>query len=365
VVYSLDALRACSEIDEVVLIVAPSDVARARALLRPGARRTEKVVPGGEARRDSVRAGLAEANPNSDLVLVHDGARPFVTPDVVARTLLAAAAHGAAIAALPATDTLKEVDVECRITATLERSHIWLAQTPQAFRRDLLLRAHQTVPAGSSATDDAGLVEQLGSPVHIVLGDVNNLKITTPEDLARAEQYLSSTTDDNGPRLDLRSGVGFDAHRFTEGRPLVLAGIRFPDAPGLLGHSDADVVCHAISDALLGAAALGDIGQRFPDTDPRYAGASSLALLIQVAALVRAESWGIGNVDAVVIAAHPRIAGRVTEMRQALAEALAIGVEQVSVKGKTTEGMGFTGRGEGIAVHAICTLHRRVGPLHP
>jgi len=343
-----------------VLLVAPSDVERARrTLLRPDGDRTEKVAAGGTERCASVRAGLAEVSPAAELVLVHDGARPFVTPELVARTLAAAAAHGAAVAALPSTDTLKEVAEDWSVTATLDRSHIWQVQTPQAFRRELLVRAHAAAEPGAPATDDAALVERLGHPVKVVLGDANNRKITRPEDLVWAEGVLAQRAGEEGLETEFRSGVGYDAHPLVEGRPLILAGVLFPGEPGLLGHSDADVVCHAICDALLGAAAAGDIGRHFPDSDPQFAGANSLSLLARVAEMVRAEGWEIGNVDTVVVAERPRLADRVAEMRGALAEAMNIGVMRVSVKGKTTEGMGFTGRREGMVAHAIGTLHRR------
>lgn len=364
VAYTLDALRACPGIDEMVLVVAPSEVERARrTLLRPDGRRTEKVVAGGAQRRASVWAGLAEVTPASDLVLVHDGARPFVTPEVVARAVEAAARHGAAVAAVPTTDTVKEVDCDHFVTTTLDRARLWLVQTPQVFRRELLIEAHQAVGPDVPATDDAALVERLGHPVKVVLGDAQTIKITGPEDLVWAERFLAHRDPELDRGLETRGGIGYDAHPFAEGRPLVLAGVRFPDERGLQGHSDADVVCHAICDALLGAAAMGDIGQHFPDSEPRLAGISSLSLLKQVAGMVRSEGWEVGNVDSVIIAERPRIAGRVAGMREALAEAMEVGVERISVKGKTTEGMGFTGRGEGIAAHAICTLRRiRGGP---
>lgn len=343
-----------------VLVVAPSDVERARrTLLRPDENRSEKVAAGGAERWASVRAGLAEVSPAAKLVLVHDGARPFVTREVVERTLAAAAAHGAAIAALPSTDTLKEVAADRSVTATLDRSRIWQVQTPQAFRRELLVRAHEAVAPGTTATDEAALVERLGHPVKVVLGDANNRKITRPEDLVWAEGVLAQRSGGTDPEMEFRSGVGYDAHPLVAGRPLILAGVLFPGEPGLLGHSDADVVCHAICDALLGAAAAGDIGRHFPDSDPQFAGANSLSLLARVAELVRAEGWEIGNVDTVVVAERPRLADRVAEMRGALAEAMSIGITRVSVKGKTTEGMGFTGRREGMVAHAIGTLHRR------
>ena len=363
VAHTLAALRRCQEIDEIVLVVAPADVERARrTLLDPGGARTEKVVAGGAERRESVLAGLAEVSPASGFVLVHDGARPLFTPDLVTRTLAAAALHGAAIPALPALETVKEVDTDGQVVATLDRSRLWLVQTPQAFRRELLLRAHEeAAAAGLTGTDDASLVERLGHRVAVVLGEPDNLKVTRPEDLERVVGRLQHAAPAEGREMEIRSGTGYDAHRFVEGRPLVLAGVTFPGEPGLLGHSDADVVCHAIGDALLGAAAAGDIGQHFPDSDPRFAGVCSLSLLTHIARLVRARGWEIGNVDAVVIAEAPRLGPRVMEMRQALAEAMGTPVERVSIKGKTTEGMGFTGRREGIAAQAVCTLRQTTG----
>jgi 2-C-methyl-D-erythritol 4-phosphate cytidylyltransferase/2-C-methyl-D-erythritol 2,4-cyclodiphosphate synthase len=358
VAHTLEALRACPEVEQVVLVVAPPDVERARRLLRPDARRGESVVPGGAARRQSVRAGLAEVAPASELVLVHDGARPFVTPQLVSRCLAAAARTGAAVAALPATDTIKEAGAEGMVLRTLDRSRLWLAQTPQAFRRQVLERAHEEAEAAAASTDDAALVERLGLPVEIVMGDPHNVKITSPADLEQAARFLQQGAREGGKEVEIRSGIGFDAHRFAEGRPLVLGGVQFPGERGLLGHSDADVVCHAICDAVLGAMAAGDIGQHFPDSDPRFAGISSLALLARVAAMAQATGWEVGNIDVVVIAEAPRLAPQVPQMRQAVAAAMAIAAERVSVKGKTTEGMGFTGRGEGIACHALCLLRR-------
>lgn len=353
-------MRACPEIAEIVLVVAPEDVERARWLLfRPDGDKPERVVAGGATRTESVRLGIQEASPESDLVVVHDGARPLVTPELVARCLAAAAVHGAVVAALPATDTVKQADGEGVVTATLDRSQLWLAQTPQVFRRRLLEAALEAAAAqGASGTDDASLVERLGHPVHLVPGDPDNLKVTWPEDLARAERHMSRRNDMPAKGEELRAGIGYDAHRFSEGRPLVLAGVVFPGERGLHGHSDADVVCHAICDALLGAMGAGDIGQHFPDSDPSYAGASSLALLARVAGMARGAGWEIASVDAVVIAETPRLSPRLAEMRRALAEAMQTGLERVSVKGKTTEGMGFTGRREGVAAHAVALVRR-------
>ncbi len=362
--YALETLRSCREITGIVLVVALPDVERARvSLIRSGSGSAERVVAGGADRSASVRAGLAELDAACDTVLVHDGARPFLTPELVGRCLSAAAQHAAVIAALPASDTIKEVapgqehSLCPTVAGTLDRSRLWLVQTPQVFRSALLVEAHErALRDGVSATDDASLVERLGHPVHVVMGDPGNIKITSPEDLAKAENIVRNRAHRGDRGIVTRSGIGYDAHRFTEARPLILGGVRFEGEVGLLGHSDADVVCHAICDALLGAAGAGDIGQHFPDTDPRYAGISSLSLLARTAAQLREQGWKIGNVDTVVIAEAPRIAGRIPEMRRALAQAMGIGESQVNVKGKTTEGMGFTGRREGIAAEAICTV---------
>jgi 2-C-methyl-D-erythritol 4-phosphate cytidylyltransferase/2-C-methyl-D-erythritol 2,4-cyclodiphosphate synthase len=389
--YALESMRAAGGIEEIVLTVAPADVERARRSFLGaaadagcgGSGVTLKIAAGGEQRQESIRAGLAEVNPGCDLVLVHDAARPLVRPALIRQCLEAASRHGAVIAAVPATDTVKEVGPEGAVTATLDRSRIWLVQTPQVFRYGLLVEAHQkAADSGFAGTDDAALVEHLGHRVHVVLGDTDNIKVTWRDDLRRAERYMwcegRSGADDVSQNEDIpaagthlherhqrperevayRSGIGYDAHRFGTGRPLVLGGVMFAGETGLGGHSDADVVCHAICDALLGAAGAGDIGGHFPDTDPQYAGISSLALLARSAGMVTSAGWQIENVDAVVIAEAPRIAPRAAEMRRALAGAMGVTAEQVSVKGKTTEGMGFAGRREGIASEAVVLLKK-------
>jgi len=345
-----------------VVVVAPGDVERARrSLVRPGGKQTERVVAGGEERQVSVAAGLADVNPACDLVVVHDGARPLVTPELVQACIEAAGKWGASVAALPASDTLKQVTPEGVISSTLDRSGVWMVQTPQVFAYDVLLKAHgAAAEAGMVATDDASLVEHIRYHVHVVPGEPENIKVTWPEDINRCERFLIQRNNHLRRPLVTRSGIGYDAHAFGEGRPLVLAGVHFGGGRGLQGHSDADVVCHAICDAVLGAMGAGDIGQHFPDTDPAYAGISSLSLLSRVAEMARAAGWEIENIDTVVIAEQPRIADRVPEMRRALAEALGTQMDRVNVKGKTTEGLGFTGRQEGIASEAICVL-RPVG----
>ncbi len=342
-------LADCPLVDELVLVVPAGEEPRATEALA-GLARPGRAVAGGPARADSVRNGLAALG-DCGVVLVHDAARPFATPGLVARVAEAAARDGAALAALPVTDTVKRAGEgePPRVAATLDRRELWLAQTPQGFRRDLLLRAYQEAGAeASSATDECGLVERLGAPVTLVPGEPGNFKITSPEDVARARALTEAP---------VASGVAYDCHRFEPGRKLILGGVEF-EGDGLLGHSDADVCAHAIGDAILGAAGLGDLGRHFPDTDPRWKGVSSLRLLREIAALAAAAGWRLGNADVTLAARRPRIAPRAAEMRARLAEALGVSPSQVNVKATTGEGMGFVGRGEGIAATAVALLVR-------
>ena len=341
-------------VTEVVVVLPPAppgEVAAALRALDPALR----IAAGGARRQDSVAAGLAQVSAGADIVLVHDGARPFCSGGLIARTVDAAAAWGAAVPALEASDTVKGVrrDGEALfVRATLPRDRVRLAQTPQAFRREVLAAAVALGQAGADATDEAALAERAGHPVRIVAGDPGNIKITTPEDLTRAAARARSVAV---PRV----GFGYDTHRLAEGRAMVLGGVVIPHPRGLVGHSDADAVCHAVTDALLGAAAAGDIGQHFPDTDPRWRGASSVELLARIAALVRDRGLAVGNVDVVVVAERPKLAPHVAAMRSALAAALGVDVGRISVKAKTGEGLDAVGRGEGVAVHAVALLMDR------
>jgi 2-C-methyl-D-erythritol 4-phosphate cytidylyltransferase/2-C-methyl-D-erythritol 2,4-cyclodiphosphate synthase len=311
-----------------------------------------RVVPGGARRQDSVANAFDAVSPDAEVVLVHDAARPFVSADVISRTIDAAAAYGAAIAAVPVTDTVKQVTMEAGrrvIAGTIPRESIYLAQTPQGFRREVLAKAVALGRGDAIATDEAALAELAGHPVHIVEGDMDNVKITTASDLERARQRLARVSTG-------RAGAGYDLHRLVDGRPLIIGGVTIPFERGPLGHSDADVACHAATDALLGAACLGDIGRHFPDTDARWKGASSIDLLRQSAGMVRQAGFEIVNLDVVVILERPKIAGHIEEIRERLAGALAVPVDRVSVKGKTNEGVDAVGRGEAIAAHAVALL---------
>jgi 2-C-methyl-D-erythritol 4-phosphate cytidylyltransferase/2-C-methyl-D-erythritol 2,4-cyclodiphosphate synthase len=312
------------------------------------------IVAGGERRQDSVRQAFAQIGQRAEVVVIHDAARPLVTDSLIRRTIEAACEAGAAIAALRASDTVKRADAAGRVAETLPRDRIYLAQTPQAFRVDVLRHA---LAIQADATDEAALAEQAGHPVQLVDGDPRNLKITTPDDLALAERLLGGTPD-GVPYAGIRIGNGYDLHRLVDGRPLVLGGVTIPFDRGLLGHSDADVICHAVTDAILGAAGAGDIGRHFPDTDATWKDADSLDLLRRAAAIVAAAGYMVINVDVVVVAQRPKLAPHADAIRARVAGALGCDAFQVSVKGKTNEGVDAVGAGEAIAAHAVALLAR-------
>jgi 2-C-methyl-D-erythritol 4-phosphate cytidylyltransferase/2-C-methyl-D-erythritol 2,4-cyclodiphosphate synthase len=301
-----------------------------------------------------VANAFAAATESSGIFIIHDAARPFVRADLIARTIAATVEGGAAVAAVQAHDTVKQVD-GLLIRSTLPRESIFLAQTPQAFRGDVLRDALAVGSRGVDATDEATLAELAGHTVRIVEGDRSNIKITTADDLLVAEAIARGP--DAGPRL--RIGTGYDLHRLVEGRPLILGGVTIPCDRGLQGHSDADAICHAVTDAVLGAAAAGDIGLHFPDSDPQWRGSSSLELLRRAVAVIRERGFVVGNVDVVVIAERPRIGQYIAAMRTRLAEILEVAIDAVSIKGKTNEGVGEIGRNEAIAVHAVALLEQR------
>ena len=317
-----------------------------------------RVVAGGARRQDSVANAFEHVTPPADVVIVHDAARPFASELLVRRVVDAARESGAAIAALPAHDTVKEAasasraDEHTMVHRTLPRERIFLAQTPQAFRREILGAAIQlSRESGSDVTDEATLVERAGYPVRLVPGEAQNVKITTVDDWNVARAAAGGTA----PALT-RIGTGYDLHRLVEGRPLVLAGVSIPAPKGSLGHSDADVVCHSLTDAILGAAALGDIGGHFPDSDDRWRGAAGLDLLARAVQLVHEAGFVVVNVDAVVILERPKLAPYLPDICTNLARTLGIERLAVSVKGKTNEGLGEIGRGDAIAAHAVAFL---------
>ena len=299
------------------------------------------VVDGGETRADSVRNGLAAAE--GALVAIHDAARPFVSRAVITAALEAAARTGAAAPAVPVKDTIK-VAQGGRVVSTPDRAMLYAVQTPQCFSREKYRQALACVTGEQArqVTDDCSLFELAGMPVELTAGDYGNYKITTPDDLKKEKT--------------MRIGHGYDVHRLVEDRKLILGGVEIPFEKGLLGHSDADVLLHAVMDAVLGAAALGDIGRHFPDTDPAYRGADSLALTRAVAALIREHGYAVGNIDATILCQKPKLAPYIEEMRRNIAAAFGVAADAVSVKATTEEHLGFTGEGLGIAAHAVALL---------
>jgi 2-C-methyl-D-erythritol 4-phosphate cytidylyltransferase/2-C-methyl-D-erythritol 2,4-cyclodiphosphate synthase len=354
--HSLRAFLGHPRIAEVIVVLPAGMSAVALPGMDPA--RGFRAVIGGVRRQDSVANAFDAVDPSAGVVLIHDAARPFVSAALIDRTIDAAIAHGAAIAAVQSRDTVKRVAHEpggAVIVGTIPRQSVYLAQTPQGFRRDVLAAAVAAGRSGVEATDEAALAEGAGFQVHVVEGDPGNVKITTADDLDAARRRMGPTGVD-GPSPLLRAGTGYDLHRLVEGRPLVLGGVTIPFERGPLGHSDGDVACHAATDAILGAAGLGDIGRHFPDTDPRWKDADSIVLLREAARIVREHGYEVGNLDITVILERPKIKDLVQLMCGRLADALGIDPSRVSVKGKTNEGVDAVGRGEAVASHAVALL---------
>ncbi len=348
--WSLETLSSCPWVGELAVVCRPADLP-ALEPLATGLPLPVTFVPGGPDRQTSVRRGVEALSDALPYLLFHDGARPLVSPEAVSRVCADAVIYGAATAALPVTDTVK-LGEGGFVAGTPPREKLFAVQTPQAFRRELYLSA--LAGAAAAYTDDCQLLEARGIPVRLTPGDPKAHKLTTPEDLSVLRAFLP---EKGGPAM--RIGSGYDVHRLVPGRRLILGGVDVPWEKGLLGHSDADVLTHAVADALLGAAALGDIGHLFPDTDPRWEGADSLLLLREVVRAVGEAGFTPVNLDATLIAQRPKIAPYVPQMRENLAAACGLPVSAVSVKATTEEGLGFTGAGEGMSASAVCLLARR------
>lgn len=350
----------CPAVDEILITANRDYLARTGELCAPF-RKVRGIVEGGRERQDSVRAGLRRTS-DDGLILVHDAARPFVTEAVILRVLACAYESGAAVPVVPVRDTIRQsarqsaisawvacdrAEVDVSVSETLDRARLFRVQTPQGFRTELLKQAYcEAYKAGFYGTDEAGLVERFAAPVRMVRGEEANKKITTREDLPAVQK-------------DVRIGHGYDVHRLTEERALILCGESIPHERGLLGHSDADVALHALMDAMLGAAALGDIGRIFPDSDDRYKGISSMKLLEKVCRLIDEKGFAVGNADITVIAQQPKLAPYIPRMRAHVARALGVEEDCVNVKATTTERLGFAGREEGIAAEAVCLLRQK------
>ena len=337
-------------VDGVILVSRDQDIPTMREMLSENGL-TALVVPGGSTRQESVLNGLNALPKAAEKVLIHDGARCLVTGDVIARCKASVEEHGSGVAAVDVIDTVKEVDTGGFALSTPDRSRLRAVQTPQAFRVDLIRRAHEAALADSyTGTDDASLVERLGVPVRLVAGSRTNIKLTTPEDLKMAEAFLG------GSFPSLRIGQGYDVHRLVEGRELILCGVHVPHTLGLLGHSDADVALHSLMDAMLGAMALGDIGKHFPDTDERYRGISSMKLMEHVVGLLQTHNARVTNCDVTIVAQKPKLLPFIPQMRQNVADMLHLPLDRVNVKATTTERLAFEGREEGISAQAVCMV---------
>jgi len=337
-------------VSRIILVTRESDISTIRGLCEEyNISKLSDIVAGGDTRQDSVLSGFSKLSDTERKVLITDGARPFVTDKIIKNVVNALSCADASLAAVKVCDTVKKTNGEFAVCETVDRSDLYLAQTPQGVLVDKYLSAIKNLDP-KSFTDDASIMEAAGYKVVVCEGDRKNIKITSPEDIAIAKAY-------EGSGKIMRIGHGYDVHRLVENRKLIIGGVDIPYEKGLLGHSDADVLLHAVCDSLLGAAALGDIGKHFPDTDEKYKGIDSLVLLKNVGELLKGKGFSIGNIDATVLAQAPKMAPYIDKMRENIAGALSIDVSLVSVKATTEENLGFTGRKEGISAHSVCTVY--------
>lgn len=352
--HSVSTFRNCELIAQIIVVVSADRVESTRHMLQTfdllGS--NVRVVAGGRRRQDSVRNGLDELDEDITIALVHDGARPLVSESLINSCYDGIDRYGAAIVAVPVKDTLKRQGDAPFVSETVDRSKLWQAQTPQGARRDLFDKAYE-INGDDDVTDESSLFEKAGINVAIVPGEETNLKVTRPEDLSLAESIM--TENSSGFRI----GHGFDAHRFASDRTLVLGGVVVPHDHGLAGHSDADVVCHALCDAILGAVGAGDIGRHFPDSDAAYKDISSLLLLDMVVKLALAKGFTPGNADITIVCQAPKLASFMDTMRDTIAEHCQVSPYRINIKATTTEKMGYTGRVEGISCHAVVLLQKR------
>jgi len=357
-IHTLQVFQKSKMIDDIVLVLPPDDLASVREELidKYELTKVKFIVAGGMERQDSVRNALAVLEGNCDLILVHDAVRPLITGKLIRQVAAAAKATGAASLGVKAKDTIKETGKDDIVSVTIPRHNLWLTQTPQAFKFEIFKKAYKKAyDEKFYGTDDASLVERIGVKVKMIAGSYDNIKITTPEDLVMVRALLKNKS---GGKMQTRIGCGYDSHSFVTGRKLILGGVEIPFKHGLKGHSDADALIHAICDALLGAAGSGDIGRHFPDTDPQYKDISSRVLLGRVRNVVAAKGFTINNIDATIIMEKPKVTSFVDKMIANIAKVLKIPAADINIKAKTNEGMGFVGRGEGIAVSAVVTLNK-------
>lgn len=350
--YSLRACKKAGCFENAVIVCQECEMQKARRIagrLFPHA----IYAVGGVTRQESAYAGLRALPADADIVAIHDGARCFITPELIVRCVQSCEIYGSGVAGRRCTDTVKTIDAADYFVHTLNRDEIILVETPQVFRRAEIAEAYEAAfRDGFTGTDDAGLMERIGKPVRLVESREENFKLTIPHDFIRGERQLWESRQ-------MRVGQGYDLHALVPGRRLILGGVEIPHEKGLSGHSDADALTHALIDALLGAAALGDIGEWFPDTDPAYQGADSMLLLEQVREALEDKFWEILNIDATIFAEKPKLSPYKEGIRQNIAEALNLSLEQVNIKAKTAEKFGAVGGGEAIAAAVSCALRKR------
>lgn len=350
--YSLRACKKAGCFENAVIVCQECEMQKARRIagrLFPHA----IYAVGGVTRQESAYAGLRALPADADIVAIHDGARCFITPELIVRCVQSCEVYGSGVAGRRCTDTVKTIDAADYFVHTLNRDEIILVETPQVFRRAEIAEAYEAAfRDGFTGTDDAGLMERIGKPVRLVESREENFKLTIPHDFIRGERQLWESRQ-------MRVGQGYDIHALVPGRRLILGGVDIPHEKGLSGHSDADALTHALIDALLGAAALGDIGEWFPDTDPAYQGADSMLLLEQVREALEDKFWEILNIDATIFAEKPKLSPYKEGIRQNIAEALNLSLEQVNIKAKTAEKFGAVGGGEAIAAAVSCALRKR------
>lgn len=356
-VRSLKQFTKLDWVDEIVIVCRGEDRSQVELLVKEWQLpKIKEIVIGGATRQASVYRGLNALSSSCEWVFIHDAARPLVGEKTLNDIYRGVQVHQAVGVAVPVKDTIKQVDDSLIITDTPDRSCLWAIQTPQAFAYQLIVDAYyQAQIHGWQVTDDCGLVEKLGMPVKLIPGSYTNIKLTTPEDLLFAEAILGNQQE-SSDRSMIKVGMGYDVHKLESGLPLVLGGITVEHHSGLKGHSDADVVTHALMDALLGAAGLGDIGTHFPDTDSQYLGISSILLLEKVVNMLSSLSYTVNNVDITIACERPKLAPYINQMSAELADKLQISTKDINIKATTTERLGFTGREEGIATFAVVTL---------
>ena len=352
---TLDLFLGHPAIDRVLAVIGTDDAAQYHSVA-PQHEKLLQPVAGGETRQDSVRLGLeALAATAPDRVLIHDAVRPFASPELIDRVISGLAESDAILPAMPVADTLKAVDRNHMVTATVPRNGLEAAETPQGFRFDAILAAHRrAAEVGRQFTDDAAIAEWAGIPVHVVAGDPLNRKLTTSADIEAADRrLLAEAALATG---DVRVATGYDVHAFGPGVEVMICGVAIPHSRGVIGHSDGDVALHALTDAILGTIAEGDIGDHFPPSDPQWKGAASDRFILFAVERVRARGGEIAHLDVAIIAEAPRIAVHRDSMRARVAEICGISMDRVAVKATTNEALGFIGRGEGIAAIATATI---------